>query len=186
MTDIEATTERRIRRAVEAGRNGNKNFWLSGIYSADIVGTYGRHATQAIADMEGVNRRTVERRAHAVWMYRAIRSDINVRVAHELRDTLTLSHFSRMWELKEKYDISPSECVGYMREMLRYKTLGESWSVDELEREVEASENWSGKTATFAYYLPRVRTIITGLKAIYETLTIEWREWIDSAPKDAR
>lgn len=186
MSDIEVTAERHIRRAASAARTGDRWDWVSAIYAVDVVGTYERHATKAIADACGVNRRTIERRAHAMELYRAIRLDAGVQVARMLRDELTLTHFGRMWELAQKYDISPVACVEYLRQMLYYRDTGESWSADALEQEVEAAENWSGKTATFAYYLPRVRTIITGLKAIYETLTIEWREWIDSAPKDAR
>lgn len=186
MSDIEVTAERHIRRAASAARTGDRWDWVSAIYAVDVVGTYERHATKAIADACGVNRRTIERRAHAMELYRAIRLDAGVQVARMLRDELTLTHFGRMWELAQKYDISPVACVEYLRQMLYYRDTGESWSADALEQEVEAAENRQETPVTLAYYLPRVKSLLVSLRVIYGHLNTEWQAWINAAPKEAK
>jgi hypothetical protein len=160
--DIEDRIERDIARAVSASRKGDVALWIAGLFAARVVGAYQVDATREIARQAGKSVSSVENWAHGYELYCELRSQL--RKARDLRllgRDLTLTHFSKMWELKRKYELNCQDCWNYLIQMAVYKFQGHPYSVVELEREVEAHENKSGKVTPWNY----------GIKSLIQHMT---------------
>lgn len=147
----EGRIDRDIERAANAARQGDVSLWVAGFYAARVVGKYQVDATREIARLAGRSVSSVENWTHAVDLYRRLRRFGVASELRQIRYELTITHFSTMWELQRKYDITPQMCMRYLDQMCIYRANREAFSSDALKQEVEAHENQSGKVITWAW-----------------------------------
>jgi hypothetical protein len=160
--DIEDRIERDIARAVSASRKGDVALWIAGLFAARVVGAYQVDATREIARQAGKSVSSVENWAHGYELYVEFREfGVASDSLRFVRKYLTLTHFSKLWELRRKYNLNLGDAYLYLFDMTRYASLGEPHSVVELEREVEAHERKDGKVTPWNY----------GIKSLIQHMT---------------
>ena len=143
MTDLEYSAERDIARAAAYSDRSDRNLWAAGLYAARVIGTYERHAAQAIADKAGRDVSSVENWAHAAQMYQDVRAVTTPRDARNLRRALTLSHFWTAWELRKSFRMSMRDVVRLLVQMVQYKADERPHSAEVMRRELEAERGTS-------------------------------------------
>jgi hypothetical protein len=179
----EEIIERDIDYAVQYARRGDVSLWVAGYFVWRVVRLYRVDAASNIALEVGKDSSTVENWMHAYELYRKLRNGGNSVLVHCLRKSLTLSHFAAAWEKQRKYDMSNDNVIRHLQQMTDYKRKDETYSVRELEQEIEAEQNASGNTATFAgYWLPRIQTWYAGAVVAKDTPR-EWLDWFALMPK---
>jgi hypothetical protein len=158
--DVELIVERDIDRAAQYGRKSDRNLWVAGFYAARVIGKYTKDATIAISDRSGKSIATVQNWAHAVWMYQALRLTGNFQLVRHYRRELKLTHFYTLWDKCNKYNLTPEKAMGYLQQMLDYRSQGEPWSADALAREIDAHEDKAGNTPAWSYYKTRMASLL--------------------------
>jgi hypothetical protein len=139
----EGRVDRDIERAVWYSRSSDRNLWRAAYHAYRVVGSYIQAATQQIADQAGRNVSTVESWAHAYEMFISM-FGLNAENAKNMRRTLTVSHFSKMWAEKRKYEIPMPASESYLAQMVAYKANSQPYSVAALEREIQGHYDMLG------------------------------------------
>lgn len=159
-----------------------QDLFALGEMCAAVIGKYGEGWTLAIAQECGRSKQTVGNWAHAYLMRES------VSLSSQL-DTTALSptHFSTLWELQRKYNLSMDKCVGYLRELLAERELTHSWSAKTLTAIVDAEEAKGGNSPSWdGYYKSRANTAILswwGVLNVGECPDTEMREALREAAK---
>jgi hypothetical protein len=180
--DIEEIVEREIERVAVAARGGDRCLWFAGVLAARIVGKYHINATKDIALKVGRSDSTVENWAHAADIANWLREAGYSAEVKYFRTVFTPTHFWRMWDLRNKYNLQSTKVMHYFQLLLQFKIDGQHYGSGVLERIVEAGESKNGSVPVFAYYLPRFRNVVVGMLAASD-LDPEFLSWWNRCPK---
>lgn len=187
MINPEAIAERDIQRAVKASRRADGCLWVSAFYSARVVGTYAYHGTRAIADAADKDVSTVQDWAHAYWMLESLRSVRSNSEVRRIRKLLTLTHFSKLYDMAQKYNFTELRAAQYLEQMILNKAQRQPASADALEREIEAAEGRGGSVPTWKYYQPRIRSLLADVMALgRDGVSPAVWTWVMSAPEEVK
>ena len=183
--DFEERIERDIDRVVEAARAADRSLWLAGKLAYRIVGKYKVNATKDIALKVGRSESTVENWAHAAELFFDLACAGYGRAVWSVRNSLSPTHFWRMWDLRNKYDLTNEKVMLYFSIVLSYREIGQPHGVKVLEGEVEAGENKNGNTPGFSFYKSRFQSIYAGLILAKDT-PADVAKWLQSAPESIK
>ena len=183
--DIEIFIERKVREAAEAARSGDRCLWRAGMIAMEIVGKYQVNATKDIALLAGRSASTVENWAHAWMLYKDLQVAGYVAEARYFRKLFTPTHFWTMFDLRNRYKLSPDKVMGYFAVLLTHKQNGLPHGASALEREVEAGEKRDGNTPTWSTLRKSFHRHFVGL-LVAQDLPEDVREWLNGAPDSVK
>lgn len=127
----------------QAYQRSNSNLWVVALHAffSDSYAEMGRELNRS--------RETVRRWAAAYTAYRQVRH-IDVTRARAIRKALSVTHFSKLYELWIRYEFSPVQALEYMQ-----LAVDNNWSPETLAVEVKGCEeghelfgDWKKFTAT--------------------------------------
>lgn len=181
----EDVIERDIRRAAQAARRADGSLWVAGYFAARVLGLYRANAIHDIAQQAGRDPSSVQNWAHAWELYAQLRSHLRTYDVRRIRKLLTISHFAVAWELQRKYNYTLEKTMYYLMQMIAYRENGESYSVQSLRAEVEATEERSGNSPTWEYYRGRLGKLYAALMVL-DDVPHAVRRWLADAPEEVR
>ena len=179
----EDVIERDIDRAVAASKRSDSGLWLAGFFAHRVWRTYEIDAMATIAQQCGKDKSTVENWCHAYELYNRLRRLFRTE-ARQLRKALTPSHFWTAWELQRKYALADADVIFQLEQMVNYKAVGQTHGVSVLRQEVEAEQEQQGRSPTWDYYLPKLRTLYVSLLAADVPENVG--AWLADAPEEVK
>lgn len=172
----EEQVERHIGAAVAELKHGETNIWRAGYHAHKLLGTYKKYGISGIAkaSKKSVSSITNYANAYNMWLD-VVRFTDSCEPARLLRRDLTPSHFWRMWEKRNSYNLSIRKCTEYL-----FLASTHGWSGEEMIEELitEMGRKTSPKALQTLYKV--VYNICADLMTAYsggamlETSKLEW------------
>lgn len=137
MTDIELSLYHHIEQAVANRRRSNAAMWRCAFHAHRVVGSGIEGATRELADRAGVTPEAVYRwqRGYRMWLEIAV---VDYDTAKDLRRTLTVTHFAKMYDERQRYQIPTLAAESYLSQLVVYQAEEKPHSVAVLSAEIAA------------------------------------------------
>ena len=171
----EFIVDRRIASAVKHAQESNKHLFIAGYQAAKVYGLFQEHATNEIARQAGKSRSAVRNWVYGYRCFQGILS-VNCNLAKHYRRTFSLSHFTAMYELAQKYNLDAKVQLYYFGIPQDYLHNGQPHSVDVLRQEIDADRNWKG-AVDWRWYMKRLKSGVFALLTFDSELPERVKDW---------
>ena len=106
--------DKNYRRVMKYIKRGDNNKWVAALAAKRVSGTQ----TSALANDLACSVDTIERLRYAGWCYvelrRFSRTGAEVELLHEVRNSLSVMHFSKLGQAWARFEFSPKEAFDYL------------------------------------------------------------------------
>ena len=171
----ELVVDRCIASAARHAQESNNHKFIAAYQAAKVYGMFQEDATNEIARQAGKSRSAVRNWVYGYRTFITILS-VNCKLAKDYRREFSLSHFTAMYELSQKYGLDAKVQLYYFGILQDYKNNEQPYSVDVLRQEIDADRNWKG-AVNWLWYAKRLMTNVSALLTFDDELPDDVKEW---------